>query len=209
MASARVSEMYSDVWRKIAVLASLFLARAYGMSVPRLSVANGARFFGRPLIVARRQTSIEIGERTHLISKSKRTALGLAHPVVVKTLLPGAFIKIGADVGISGGSICCANGIIIGDRCLIGANVTIVDTDFHPVHSVQRRYLPTPEANPRNAVSIGNDVFIGAGSFILKGVTVGPGAVVGAGSVVTKSVEPLAIVGGNPAVRIGTVGAAI
>lgn len=200
--------MHSDKWRKIAVLASLVLARAYGLMKQRLTVSNGVRFFGRPLVVAQRHTTIEIGAGTHLISTTKRTALGLDHPVVIRTLLPGASIKIGADVGMSGGTICCANEIVIGDRCLIGANVTIVDTDFHPVHSVPRRYLPTPEANPRNAVSIGNDVFIGAGSFILKGVTVGPGAVVGAGSVVTKSVRPLEIVAGNPAVRIGTVGAA-
>ncbi|WP_411741449.1 acyltransferase [Rhodococcus sp. IEGM 1374] len=195
--------------RKLVVLESLILARAYGMTKPGLTVSTGVRLYGRPLIVAGPQTTIQIGPGAHLISNTKRTALGLSHPVVVKTMVQGASIKIGAHVGISGGSICSANSIVIGDRCLIGANVTIVDTDFHPVHLLRRRYLPLPEASPKNAILIGDDVFIGAGSFVLKGVTVGSGAVIGAGSVVTKNVEALAIVAGNPAVQIGTVAGVI
>jgi acetyltransferase-like isoleucine patch superfamily enzyme len=50
---------------------------------------------------------------------------------------------------------------------------------------------------------IGNRVWIGYGAIILPGLTIGEGAVVGAGAVVTKDVEPFAIVGGNPARKIG------
>ncbi len=46
---------------------------------------------------------------------------------------------------------------------------------------------------------IGNDVWIGANSVILRDVIIENGAVIGAGSVVTKSVPPYAIVAGNPA----------
>lgn len=46
---------------------------------------------------------------------------------------------------------------------------------------------------------IGNDVWIGANSVILKGVVIGDGVIVGAGAVVTKDVPPYAIVAGNPA----------
>ena len=49
---------------------------------------------------------------------------------------------------------------------------------------------------------IGNDVWIGANSVILKGVTVHDGAIVGAGSVVTRDVPPYSIVAGNPAREI-------
>jgi acetyltransferase-like isoleucine patch superfamily enzyme len=48
-------------------------------------------------------------------------------------------------------------------------------------------------------VTIGNDVWIGAGATILSGVTIGDGAVIGAEAVVTKDVEPFTIVAGNPA----------
>lgn len=46
---------------------------------------------------------------------------------------------------------------------------------------------------------IGNDVWIGMNSIIMRGVTIGDGAVIAAGSIVTKDVPPYAIVGGNPA----------
>jgi acetyltransferase-like isoleucine patch superfamily enzyme len=46
---------------------------------------------------------------------------------------------------------------------------------------------------------IGNDVWIGHGSFILPGVQIGDGAVIAAMSVVTKDVPPYAIVAGSPA----------
>lgn len=44
-----------------------------------------------------------------------------------------------------------------------------------------------------------NDIWVGAGSMILRGVTIGNGAIIGGGSVVTKNVEPYTIVVGNPA----------
>lgn len=46
---------------------------------------------------------------------------------------------------------------------------------------------------------IGNDVWIGCNSTILRGVEIGDGAIVGANSVVTKNVPPYAIVAGCPA----------
>jgi acetyltransferase-like isoleucine patch superfamily enzyme len=46
---------------------------------------------------------------------------------------------------------------------------------------------------------IGNDVWIGTHSVILKGVQIGDGAIISAGSIVTKNVPPFAIVGGVPA----------
>ena len=46
---------------------------------------------------------------------------------------------------------------------------------------------------------IGNDVWIGCNSTILRGVVVGDGAVIGANSLVNKDVPPYAIVVGSPA----------
>ena len=54
--------------------------------------------------------------------------------------------------------------------------------------------------NVRTApVAIGDNVFIGARSLVLKGVEIGDNAVVGAGSVVTSDVPVNAVVAGVPA----------
>jgi acetyltransferase-like isoleucine patch superfamily enzyme len=74
----------------------------------------------------------------------------------------------------------------------------IVDSDFHDPWPPEGR-----KSNPgleRDAdVSIGDNVWIGARSIILKGVVIGENALVGAGSVVTHSVPPNTLVAGNPA----------
>lgn len=49
---------------------------------------------------------------------------------------------------------------------------------------------------------IEDDVWIGAGSIILKGIKISKGAVIAAGSVVTKDVEPYSIYAGVPAKMI-------
>jgi acetyltransferase-like isoleucine patch superfamily enzyme len=51
-------------------------------------------------------------------------------------------------------------------------------------------------------VRIESDVFIGPGVIILPNVVIGHGAVVTAGSVVTRSVPPLTVVQGNPAMPV-------
>lgn len=48
-------------------------------------------------------------------------------------------------------------------------------------------------------VTIGNNVFIGMNSIILKGVTIGNNTIIGAGSVVTHSIPSNCVAAGNPA----------
>ena len=48
-------------------------------------------------------------------------------------------------------------------------------------------------------VTIGNNVFIGMNSVILKGVTVGNNVIIGAGSIVNKDIPDNCVVAGNPA----------
>lgn len=53
-------------------------------------------------------------------------------------------------------------------------------------------------------VSIGNGVFIGAGSVVLPNVKIGDNSIIGAGSVVTKDVPPNVVCAGNPARVLST-----
>jgi len=86
-------------------------------------------------------------------------------------------------------------GISIGRDCLFGWSVNVLDSDFHDLRPSRRR-TGTPATGH---VSIGNNVFLGAHTHVLKGVTIGDDTVVGAGSVVLRSLPAGVIAGGNPA----------
>lgn len=111
----------------------------------------------------------------------------------------GAVLTIGDNVGISQAALVCHKSITIGDNVKIGGGVCIYDTDFHSLDPVIRRSSEDLTNRAEKPVVIGNDVFIGAKSIILKGVTIGDNSVIGAGSVVTKSVPANQIWAGNPA----------
>ena len=107
-------------------------------------------------------------------------------------------LVIGNYSGFSGVSIFCSKSISIGDYVNCGGNVSIWDTDFHPMDYKLRR-LNKMESIESKPISIGNDVFIGANSIILKGVTIGDKSIIGAGSIVTKDIPCNEIWAGNPA----------
>ena len=174
-----------------------FLWRRQGVAL-----GHGIDWSGVPIVSAVPNSMIQIGKRCVISSRSTRTALGVNHPVVLRTLRPGAVLQIGEEVRMSGATICAATRVIIGSRCMIGANVTIVDTDFHSMDAAIRSSPQDGQLAKTRSVEIGDDVFIGGGSYILKGVTIGHRAVIGAASVVTRNVAPGAMVAGNPAREI-------
>jgi len=161
--------------------------------------------YGYPIVTMTNGSSIEIKPGSVLYSKCKATALGVNHPVILRTLKNGARIVIGHHVGMSGVSICAAQSIVIEDNCLLGANVIIADTDFHAVGYEERRYSRNWDEIPSESIVIGKNVFIGACSIILKGVHLGDNCIIGAGSVVTCSVPAFSIFAGNPARKVGEV----
>ena len=81
----------------------------------------------------------------------------------------------------------CEEKIIIGDNCAISWDVTIMDTVYHCID----------EHNRTSPVIIGNHVWIGCKSTILKGTVIGDGAVIAAGSVVKGIIPPHSLVGGT------------
>jgi len=83
--------------------------------------------------------------------------------------------------------------ILIGNNVQIAPNVTI-SAAGHPVHPETR----STQYEYGKAISIEDDVWLGAGVIINPGVTIGTGAVIGAGSVVTKNIPPMVVAVGNP-----------
>lgn len=159
----------------------------------------GVRVYGMPVVGKAKGSRIRLGDRVVLCSDSRFTALGVNHSVVLRTLRTGAEIVIGNDCGISGGSICAAMRVELGNECLLGANVTIVDTDFHSINPINRRFNNNWEVIGCDPVKIENNVFIGTGAVVLKGVCIGRNSVIGAGAIVTKDVPLDVIVAGDPA----------
>src|SRR6266849_5167602 len=128
----------------LAVQRSLSLLWLLELRNSGVEVGDGVRLFGRPIVSRAAGSLISLGDRVSMISRSRDTALGVGHPVVLRTLREGARLSIGADTGLSGVTVCAANAVAIGDRVLLGADVLVADTDFHPVDVVPRRYAPLP-----------------------------------------------------------------
>jgi acetyltransferase-like isoleucine patch superfamily enzyme len=169
------------------------------------AVGKKCTFMGRPILSEAIDSNIIIGDSVKIVSNSLDTALGVRQPSILRTMRKGAIIKIGNNTAASGLVVCSESSVSIGEYCLIGANVTIFDTDFHLVHSSNRIIEDRIKPARTKPLIIGNNVFIGTGSLICKGVTIGNNSVIAAGSVVTKSFPNNSIIGGNPAESIGRV----
>jgi acetyltransferase-like isoleucine patch superfamily enzyme len=109
-----------------------------------------------------------------------------------------AVIEIGDDSRINGACIHARKRVFIGKKCLIAANVQIIDSNGHQLcfPNVEDRICSRDEPEE---IIIDDCVWVGSNSIILPGVSIGYGSVVAAGSVVTKNVPRMCLVGGNPA----------
>ncbi|PSW22068.1 sugar O-acetyltransferase [Photobacterium sanctipauli] len=89
--------------------------------------------------------------------------------------------------------------ITIGDNCLLAPGVVIA-TAGHPLDPVER----ASGDEFAYAITIGNDVWLGANVTVCPGVTIGDNVVIGAGSVVTKDLPANTVCVGSPAKPIRT-----
>ncbi len=80
-----------------------------------------------------------------------------------------------------------------GDNVFVAPNCGFY-TAGHPLDA-ERRNQGLEYARP---ITVGDDVWIGAGVSVLPGVTIGQGAVIGAGSVVNRDIPPRVLAAGNP-----------
>lgn len=106
------------------------------------------------------------------------------------TVSSGARLRLGSGYINTGLTLDCYKEISIGDGVAIAKNVTIRDSDNHEIQGGEE---------VSQAVSIGNNVWIGLNAVILKGVSIGDGAIIAAGAVVVRDVPAFTLVGGVPA----------
>ena len=106
-------------------------------------------------------------------------------------VMKNAVLELGSGFCNSDVKIRSKKSVKIGNGVFISHDVTIIDTDAHPL-SYEGYEMTRP-------IVICNNVWIGTKALILKGVTIGEGAVIGAGAVVTKDVPAFCLVAGVPA----------
>ena len=108
-------------------------------------------------------------------------------------------LRLGKDVHIMDGCILDPGHcwlIEIGDKVTLAPRVHILAHDASTKRELGYTLI--------GRVSIGNNVFVGAGSIILPNVTIGDNVVIGAGSIVSRSIPSNSVAVGNPARVIGT-----
>lgn len=106
-------------------------------------------------------------------------------------------LKVGKNFKRMGGVVIDATHcyhITIGDNVVLAPRVHVLAHDSSTGLFIGK----TRAAN----VTIGNNVFVGAGTIILPGVHVGNRVIIGAGSVVTKDIPDNTVAAGNPAKAI-------
>lgn len=106
-------------------------------------------------------------------------------------------ISVGNRVAINRGTYIDGRGsLIIGNNVLIGPNCVIATAG----HGNSTTKIPMSEQDiTTGAITIGDDVWIGANVVINMGVTLHNGSIIAAGSVVTKDIPEYTVYGGVPA----------
>lgn len=107
-------------------------------------------------------------------------------------------LRIGHNTTIEAAHIAVTenNGkILIGDDCMLSNNIEIRNGDSHSIIDIET----SKRINQAENVIIGNHVWVGSGTTILKGVTINDNSIVGTGSIVTNSCLENSIIAGIPA----------
>jgi acetyltransferase-like isoleucine patch superfamily enzyme len=94
-------------------------------------------------------------------------------------------ISLGAKIDVRRGQV------TIGDNCLIthGCYILSHDGAAHVLNDAD---------DGSGFVTIGNNVFLGVNSVVMRNVTIGDHAIIGAGSVVNKDIPAGVVAAGNP-----------
>ncbi len=207
----RLGEDFTDAQLAIVLAAR---ARQYLRGLPlrvRAAQVRGTVFRGRRVVVehARQLASgpgliLEDGVFVSALSAQgielgRNVTLARGATLVCTGVLArlGTGIRIGDRCGIGAGCFLAGQGgIELGDDVIIGPGVRIF-SENHRFDAIGKTIREQGES--RLGVTIGSDVWIGAGAIIVDGVRIGSGCVIAAGAVVTESVPPMSVAAGVPA----------
>jgi acetyltransferase-like isoleucine patch superfamily enzyme len=168
---------------------------------------NDARLHRCRVDISGENNRLEVGEGAMLWNaKVQLTGNNLFCHIGARTRLRGGTfivtdedsrLEIGASTTMTEPVIVAQGGskIVLGQDCMVAYGSDIRCSDGHSVIDA----TTGENLNPAADVIIGNHVWIGIHSQILKGLTIADHAIVAARSVVTRSIAGSTIVAGNPA----------
>lgn len=129
-----------------------------------------------------------------VVLKGSKVTLGHGSALSVQQ---GAIVTFGDNFcNTAEGKIVCQKSITFGNNVLTSWETLIMDTDWHAIQDVK-----TGEVSPiAKDIVIGDNVWIGTRSVILKGSTIPSGCIIGANTLCTKKfTQEQCVIAGNPA----------
>jgi acetyltransferase-like isoleucine patch superfamily enzyme len=148
------------------------------LSANQIKLGKNVRFNGVPFIDINRTGQCIIGDNSSFNSRVFYNPIGKNQRCQI-VVGEKAILTIGENIGISPNAFICYKSIRVGNNVKIGGNTVIYDSDFHLLDYLNRRTGKTNKPEMK-AVTIDDDVFIGAHVTILNGVHIGPRAIVAA-----------------------------
>lgn len=171
----------------------------------QVTLLGSLRILGKlPICKLPGNSKLILGDKVVLNSDFDNTNTALTFKCKLVCGLEGV-IEIGDNTMLNGVCVTAYKKVSIGRNCQIASCTLITDTDFHPVDPKIREkevlgYKIDYNLVAKKEVTIGNNVWIGWGTTILKGVTIGDNTIIAAGAVVVTDIPANCLAAGNPAI---------
>lgn len=147
-------------------------------------------------VLAKGIGSIQVSKNVHF--GVERSPYFFTHYIYLDVRKASSEIVIGNNTYINNGACIISGGckIKIGENCLFGSSLQILDSDFHDLSPANRF---GGDNILKGDINIEDNVFVGNNVTILKGVAIGENSVIANGSIVSSSIPANVIAAGVPA----------
>ncbi len=174
---------------------------------PRNILELGSEPAGR-FVIEGRGCAVLIGARVRLEAdvfmhpEVTNATLEIGDDCVIRGLIrfirgDGGTIRIGPRTTFNDAALTLHEGaaMTFGADCMLSTDIHMDPSDMHPIYD----RASGERLNPPQDIEIGDHVWLGTRTLVLKGVRIGSGTIVGAGSMVTGALPENVLAVGSPA----------